>query len=201
MLDTEELKEPHLTLASRIASSSTRMVYMIGDLLDFTRSRLGGGIPIVRADMSMGKVVHDVVDEISAMHPGRTLQVDARGVQRGEWDAARISQVLTNLMVNSLEHGSDGTIVTVDISGNDEDVAIAIHNQGLAIPADQLSGIFNPMKAREKTGYAAASGPSGHLGLGLYIAERIVSAHNGKIEVESSAARGTTFTVHLPRRG
>ena len=45
MLDTNELKEPHLTLTSRIASSSTRMVHLVGDLLDFTRSRLGGGIP------------------------------------------------------------------------------------------------------------------------------------------------------------
>ena len=55
MLESQELTEPHLTLTSRIASSSTRMNHMVGALLDFTRSRLGGGIPIVRADMSMGE--------------------------------------------------------------------------------------------------------------------------------------------------
>jgi len=57
MLETKEVKEPHLTPTSQIASSSARMNHMIDALLDFTRSRLGGGIPIVRADMHMGKVV------------------------------------------------------------------------------------------------------------------------------------------------
>ncbi|MDP9204976.1 MAG: sensor histidine kinase [Gemmatimonadota bacterium] len=201
MLETQELTEPHLTLTSRIASSSTRMNHMVGALLDFTRSRLGGGIPIVRADMSMGKVVHDIVDEISAAHPLRTIQVDARGALRGEWDRARISQVLTNLIGNALEHDSDRTIVTVDVHGDDEEVTIAIHNRGAPIPTDQLNGIFNPMKCKETTGNAAVNGPSGNLGLGLYIADRIVNAHRGRIEVESSEERGTTFTVHLPRRG
>ncbi|MBW3629928.1 MAG: sensor histidine kinase, partial [Gemmatimonadetes bacterium] len=57
--------------------------------------------------------------------------------------------------------------------------------------------IFHPMKPRESTS-SAASGPSGSLGLGLYIAERIVHAHAGRIEVASDEG-GTTFTVHLPR--
>ncbi|MDQ3555163.1 MAG: sensor histidine kinase [Gemmatimonadota bacterium] len=202
MLDTKELKEPHLTLTSRIASSSTRMVHMVGDLLDFTRSRLGGGIPIVRADMNMGKVVHDIVDEIAAAHPLRTIQVDTRDQEhRGEWDPARISQMLTNLIGNALEHGSEGTVVTIEVRGDGDETTIAVHNRGSAIPPDRLNGIFNPMKAREPTGAAAASGPTGNLGLGLYIAERIVNAHKGRIEVESSEERGTTFTVHLPRGG
>lgn len=201
MLETEELKEPHLTLTSRIAKSSTRMVHMIGDLLDFTRGRLGGGIPVVRAEMNMGKVVHDVVDEIAAAHPLRSIEVDTRTEQRGEWDWARISQVLTNLLGNALQHGSDGTPVTVDLRGDEEEVTIAIHNCGPPIPADKLNGIFNPMKARDKTATAAASGPTGNLGLGLYIAERIVNAHNGRIEVDSSEERGTIFTIHLPRHG
>ena len=200
MLETKELKEPHLTLASQIASSSARMNHMIDALLDFTRSRLGGGIPIVRAEMNIGKVVRDVVDEIAAAHPLRTIQVDARGALQGEWDSARISQVLTNLIGNALEHGSDGTIVTVDVHDDDKEITIAIHNRGPAIPTDQLNGIFSSMKRKETTGNAAVNGPSGNLGLGLYIADRIVIAHKGRIEVESSEERGTTFTVHLPRR-
>lgn len=202
MLDTQELQEPSLTLTARIAASSTRMVHMVGDLLDFTRSRLGGGIPVVRADMSMARAVHDVVDELAAAHPDRTLQVDTRGAQRGEWDCARITQALTNLVGNALEHGSAGTAVRVDVRGSDDEITVAVHNRGAVIPAGQLNGIFNPMKPREAAaGSPAARGPAGNLGLGLYIAERIVNAHQGRIEVESSEERGTTFTVHLPRRG
>lgn len=199
MLDTEELKEPFLTLTARIASSATRMVHLVGDLLDFTRSRLGGGIPIVRAPMNMGKAVHDVVDEIAAAHPARTIRVDARGELRGEWDCARISQVLANLVGNALEHGSNGTEVKVDVADTAREVTIGVTNRGAAIPADRLNGIFNPMKPREATGNAPAGGPTANLGLGLYIAERIVNAHGGTIDVRSSEAGGTAFTVHLPR--
>ena len=201
MLETQELKEPSLTLTSRIASSSTRMMHMVGALLDFTRSRLGGGIPVEREPMNMGKVVHDVVEEICAAHPSRTIRIDARGEQDGEWDAARISQALTNLVVNALEHGSDGSLITVETHGEREEVTIAVHNHGPKIPSGRLNGIFNPMKPREAGDEAAAGGPQGNLGLGLYIADRIVSAHQGRIEVESTEEHGTTFIVHLPRRG
>jgi signal transduction histidine kinase len=198
MIDTEELQEPHLTLTSRIVSASTRMNHMVGALLDFTRSRLGGGIPVAPAAMNMGKVVHDVVDEISAAHPDRQIQTNARGSLNGHWDCARITQVLTNVIGNALEHGSDGTNVTIDVQGDDEQVTIAVHNRGPAIPEEQLDGIFNAMKRPSAT--TKKAGPSSNLGLGLYIADQIVRAHKGRIEVESSERQGTTFTIHLPRR-
>ena len=200
MLETGELDEPYRTLTQRIAGSSTRMVHLVGDLLDFTRSRLGGGIPVVRAAMNMGTAVHDVVDELAAARPPGTIQVNARGELRGEWDCARVSQVLANLIGNALEHGSEQAPVSVDVGGDESEVRIAVHNRGPAIPPDRLNGIFNPMKPREPAANASAGGPMGNLGLGLYIAERIVTAHRGRIDVESSESAGTTFTVHLPRR-
>lgn len=200
LIETQELREPALTLTSRIARSASRTVGMVGDLLDFTRSRLGGGIPIVRADATIGKVVHDVVDEIAAAHPGRTFEVETRGEQRGEWDCERISQALSNLVANAVQHGGEGNAITVIVEGGDEEVVISIHNRGTPIPPDQLNGIFNPLKSRDAVGNPAAAGAQGSLGLGLYIAERIVQAHGGTIQVESSEAQGTTFTVRLPRR-
>jgi signal transduction histidine kinase len=199
MLDTGELEEPHRTLTARIASSAKRTVGMVGDLLDFTRSRLGGGIPVTRAPMNLGKVVHDVVDEISLAHPGCVIRVDARDDQRGEWDCARITQALGNLIGNAVVHGSEGTTVSVEVQGDDTWATARVHNRGAPIASEQLDGIFNPMKVRAAPGRPRAQGPAGSLGLGLYIAERIVAAHDGRIEVESTEARGTTFTVYLPR--
>ena len=197
MLD--ELKEPHRTLTERIALSASRTVQMVGDLLDFTRGRLGGGIPVVRAKTDLGRIVRNVVDEIGAANPGRRVQVDTRREQRGEWDEARLSQALSNLIGNAMQHGAEGTTVTVEIRGEEDQVAVVVHNRGAAIPPNQLDGIFNPMKGRDPNRQAAGSSPTSSLGLGLYIADRIISAHDGRIEVESSEASGTTFTVHLPR--
>jgi len=197
MLDTNELKEPHLTLTGRIVSSAARMNRMIGDLLDFTRSRLGGGIPVERKPMSMESTVHEVVDELAAVYPDRVIEVQVSGPERGEWDCARISQALTNLVGNAIEHGAPGSVVHIAVGGDERELTVAVQNAGLPIPVDQLNGIFNPMKRREMTG----GGPSGNLGLGLFIAERIVSAHNGRISVESTPESGTTFTMHLPRAG
>ena len=199
MLEMRELREPNLTLTARIAKSAERMNRMVGDLLDFTRSRLGGIIPVVRRDMNLEKAVRDVAEEIAAAHPHRSITVQSRGDTRGEWDCARISQVMTNLTGNALEHGSTGTAVNIALEGDTDHVRIAIHNRGPAIPQRQLNGIFNPMKSQDSMKSGAASGPAGHLGLGLYIADRIVCAHKGRIHVASTEALGTTFTVHLPR--
>jgi len=199
MLELGELAEPNLTLTSRIVSSATRMEHLIGDLLDFTRSRLGGGIPITRAPLNMNKVVHDVVDEIVAAHPGRSVNVDARGSQQGEWDGARVSQVVANLVGNALEHGSERGEVSVRVGGDEKEVTIAVHNRGDAIPPEQLASIFNPMKGGDGSGTTATQKSRGNLGLGLYIADRIVNAHQGTIDVASSPSDGTTFTVHMPR--
>jgi signal transduction histidine kinase len=199
MMETGELPEPHLTLTSRIASSATRMNQMVGALLDFTRGRLGGGIPIERAPMNMGKLAHDVVNETSAAYPDRTIEVNARGSLSGEWDCNRMSQVLTNLTANAIEHGSSTAPVVVTVKGDDDEVTIAVRNEGPQIPIAQLNGIFNPMKQGRGKGTSSASGQAGSLGLGLYIAERIVTAHRGRIEVDSSAEM-TTFTVCLPRQ-
>ncbi|MEJ7810768.1 MAG: sensor histidine kinase [Gemmatimonadaceae bacterium] len=197
MLETGELAEPHLTLTTRIVRSSRRMNHMVGDLLDFTRSRLGSGVPIVRGDTDLAKVAAHAVEEIAAAEPESVLELHTSGDLLGEWDAARISQVLSNLLANAVQHGSTKTTISVTVQGEAEDVVLQVHNHGPAIPSSDLHGLFNPLK-RLKSGERAAPA-SGNLGLGLYIAERIVTAHGGSIEVQSSSDAGTTFTVRLPR--
>ncbi|HWJ23977.1 MAG TPA: HAMP domain-containing sensor histidine kinase [Gemmatimonadaceae bacterium] len=200
VLETGALEEPHRTLVARIAASAGRTIEMVGELLDFTRSRLGGGIPVVRAEVSLGRIVRDAVDEVRAAHPGHEIRIEADGEHRGRWDAARLAQALGNLIGNAVQHGGAGEPVQVAVWGEGEQVCVAVRNGGAAIPPDQLDGIFNPMKARRAPREAADRGPTGSLGLGLYIAERIVDAHGGHVAVESSEARGTTFTVYLPRQ-
>jgi signal transduction histidine kinase len=198
MLQTGELVEPHRTLTTRIVSSARRMNQMVGDLLDFTRSRLGSGLPIERQAMDIGKTTLDAVQEMTAAQPASVLQVDTTGDLRGEWDPGRVSQLLANLLGNAVQYGTPKSPIRVTAHGNADEVVLRVHNRGPEIPAAELPALFDPLK-RLGSGETPA-GPSSNLGLGLYIAERIVAAHGGSIVVESSNEAGTTFTVSLPRR-
>lgn len=200
MMDLNEQAEPYRTLTARIASSSRRMDRMVGDLLDLTRSRLGGGIPIERDWMNMEDVVREVAAELIAQHAERTIEVTTAGDLQGRWDRTRMSQVLTNLLGNALEHGASEAPVRVTLDGAGDDVTIAIHNDGVPIPSTLIPRIFDPMKRRHAMG-RRTTGTDSHLGLGLYIAAQIVAGHNGRIDVESPASGGATFTVRVPRNG
>jgi signal transduction histidine kinase len=195
MLEAGELQEPNLTLVSRIATSARRMNQMVADLLDFTRSRFGDSIPIVRAATDVRRILHDVVSEVAASHPSSTLQVETGGDLRGQWDDARLTQALTNLVTNAVHHGADKSPIKVAAHGERNEVVISVGNEGPVIPEQDLAQLFEAMKhargdsARDRR----------HLGLGLYIVDKIVAAHGGSIDVRSSNEEGTCFTVRLPR--
>ena len=197
MVNTKDLPEVALKRAFLILNSSQRMNALVGDLLDFTRSRLGRGIPIVRADVDIARVCRQTVEEFAALHPQRVVNFDATGEVQGQWDRARMTQAFSNVISNAVQHGSDKTPINVVVRGGADDVTVTVQNRGPVIPANELDKIFNPLYRIEGDKPVA---PRENLGLGLYITERIVAAHGGTIGVESSDEHGTTFTIHLPRR-
>jgi len=196
ILELNELAEPQKTLVARIESSERRMNEMVGDLLDFTRTRFGGDIPIARAEMDVTKMVRDVVSEVGARYPKSAVRVKARGELHGQWDCARLTQALTNLVTNAVQHGAAESPITVVAHGTADAVVISVQNEGPVISADDMGQIF---KAGERGENTNAPGDE-HLGLGLFIVDRIVAAHRGTIDVRSNSEEGTTFTVRLPRR-
>jgi signal transduction histidine kinase len=196
MLERGKLEEQDVGLATSTLRSARRMNSMVGDLLDLTRSRLGSGIPIARAEMDMDAVARQAVEEVAAASPKRVLQINTSGELHGSWDAPRIGQVLVNLLSNAVQYGDTDKPVTATVRGEAKEVVLTVHNCGPAIPISQIARLFDPVK-RLKDGEAASS--NGNLGLGLYIAERIVSAHGGTIQVTSSEKDGTVFTLRLPR--
>lgn len=187
----------HAKTAARILNAGTRMDALISDLVDFTRSRLGSGIPIVRAHMDLATTCRQTVDEITAYYPGRTVNLEAAGELWGEWDAGRMGQLLSNLLGNAFQHGSARTSVEVRVSGDPDSVVLTVHNQGGLIPTANLRTIFDPFKQGDPATSKAKDSRS--VGLGLYIVDAIVVAHGGAIAVTSNE-QGTTFTVTLPRK-
>jgi signal transduction histidine kinase len=185
-------------LARRIVSTGERMHHLVIDLLDFTRTRLGGRIPITRRSADLEHTVRTVANEFVTAHPTRDVRVDVAGDLHGQWDDQRVGQAVGNLLGNAVHHGSENTPIKVTARGDDTEVAIAVHNEGPAIPKEKQAHIFDPLGGVSRRGEPAKRDRQ-HLGLGLFITKAIVAAHNGRIEVDSSTDAGTEFTMHLPR--
>ncbi|WP_437958489.1 ATP-binding protein [Sorangium sp. So ce119] len=185
--------------AERIAASARRMARTIDDLLDLTRSRCGAnGIPIAPRPEDLHALCKSAIDELRAAHPGVPIRLDLEGSGAGRWDAERVAQMVTNLAQNAVDHADPGSAVGVTVRPRGSDLLIEVHNDGPAIAPELLETLFDPFH-EAPAGGRTSTGRG--LGLGLFIAQQIARAHGGEIAVESTAARGTTFTARLPRTG
>jgi PAS domain S-box-containing protein len=180
----------------RIETSAARMGTMISDILDLTRARLSGGIPLALAPTRLGAVCRQVVEELTAGHPGRCIAYEEEDGGEGCWDAERLAQVVSNLVGNALEHGPVEAPVLLRTWREGDWQALEVNNAGPPIPQHQLATLFGPFRQGDTPrGERKRNG----LGLGLFIVKEIVQAHGGRVTVRSSAEEGTTFTVLLPR--
>lgn len=185
-------------MAQQISSCAAAMGGMIGDLLDFTSSSVGAGMPLSPASMDLKSLCREVADEIRAANPTRALNFQAQGEFAGEWDAARLRQVVSNLLANAIQHGVGSSPVDVSLEADASEVRLVVRNGGPPIPPDALPTIFDPL-VRGSSAQIQKQRRPGSIGLGLYIAREIVTAHGGVIDVKSSTDAGTVFTVRLPR--
>jgi len=199
LLQSEETSDKARKSAARILRSTAKMTQMIGDLLDLTRTRFGKSIPIELKALNIGEVCGAAVDEMQAGHPDWVIRYSTMGNLDGRWDEGRVGQLVSNLVANACRHGKEASPVTVAVSDSDEQVVIAVHNEGDPIPDSAIGMLFEPLvQGARKKANGQETAQDG-LGLGLYIVKQIASAHGGQVDVKSSAAEGTTFTVRLPR--
>ena len=182
--------------ADRITAGVSTMARMIGDLLDYTRTRLGAGMPVSLAPMDLVDLGRELYEEFAA-NPGSDIRFRAEDTVTGEWDADRLRQAISNLLGNAIQHGDPALPVILAIEAEGDDVVIRVCNGGPPIAAENLPGIFDPL--------VRGSGPqrgrkrAGSIGLGLYIAREVALSHGGQIGVTSSLEDGTVFWIRLPR--
>ena len=183
----------------RMRSSAGRMGRIINDLLSYTRTRLGGGIPIERKPADLGEITRKVCEELATANPDGALERTAEGDLAGDWDPDRLEQVFSNLVSNALDHGEPGAPVKVAVRDTGAWLQAEVRNRG-AIPPEVLERAFEPFRRGPECGSRKSSG----LGLGLYIARVIVQGHGGEIAIRCEGegeARETVLAVRLPRRG
>lgn len=178
---------------SRLGASAARMTGIIRDLLDFSRVRREGTIPLERVELDLADLVRRAIAELRAVHPERDVVLEVPAEAPGVGDPERLTQVVSNLVGNAIQHSPAGSRIRVKVEAIPEALLFRVHNVGPPIPAALLPDIFEPFRRG-----AAAPGATGSVGLGLFIVRELVRAHGGTVEVTSSGAAGTTFTVRLP---
>jgi signal transduction histidine kinase len=175
-----------------ICSSADRMRRMVDQLLDMTRARRARGIPIEPdAETDLADLARRAADEIATANAEVDIAIDAPEQVVGTWDPDRLMQAVSNLVGNAVVHGRGR--VTVRVGKQQGSAILEVHNAGPAVPEDVRERLFEPFYGATHPGTERRG-----LGLGLFITDRIVEAHGGRIEVQSTDADGTTFTVLLP---
>jgi PAS domain S-box-containing protein len=195
LLHMDELSERASKVVTRLHAAAERSSRMIRDLLDFTQARLGHGLSVVRRAGDLYKLTSIALEEVQMAYSDRTIELTRAGNTLGFFDADRMSQVIFNLLTNALNYSDPDTPVLVRVAGQGDAVMLSVHNEGVPISHAQLSRIFEPMqRASDQIDFRTRS-----VGLGLYIVDALVKAHEGTVQVSSDSEAGTTFTVRLPR--
>jgi len=181
--------------AERMQRSVHRMSRMVDQLLDYTRARSGGGIPVVLVPADLFAVCREAVQELEQANIGRRFDLLLSGDGDGEWDLDRMSQVFSNLLGNAVAYGRPDQPIRVTLRGGPTAIHGEVLSFGAPIPPPVLPHIFHPFRRANDLKSTSTSG----LGLGLFITREIVRAHGGTISVASSAADGTSFVFEIPR--
>lgn len=193
-----ELPPDAIRSLDRIESESIRMTALVEDLLELARLDEGQGI--ARDEVELVRLVTDAVGDAYAAAPDHEWEVVApEPPLTVEGDAARLHQVVVNLLANAHRHTPAGTAITVTLAADGDDVVLTVADDGPGIPEELQPRLFERF-ARGDASRARDVGVSatGSTGLGLAIVAAVVAAHDGEIAVVS-APGDTRVTVRLPR--
>jgi PAS domain S-box-containing protein len=190
-------EEARATFLHYIASESERLTAIVDRLLSVAQLDTGD-IAVQLAETDVGAVVSEAVRtaEVADGEDGHRFVVDIdEGSLAAEADRDKLSQVLAHLLDNAIRYSPAGGTVTVAARRRDDAVEVSVEDEGVGIPHAEHERIFRKFYR----GDAAASGAvgAGATGLGLFLAEGLVSAMGGRIRVDSSEGRGSTFVLEL----
>ncbi|WP_322919237.1 sensor histidine kinase [Nocardioides renjunii] len=186
-----DVEQRRAEVVSRIDSEADRMSGIVEDLL--LLARLDQQPELVKERVDLVEIAHDVLTAARAGHPERRLDLKVEGPVEVEGDPGRLQQVVANLVTNAIAHTPSAIVVAA--ATTDGVAVLEVRDDGPGMPAEVQHRIFDRFY-RADVGRSRRSGGSG---LGLSIVRALVEAHGGSLECVSSVARGSTFTVTLPR--
>jgi signal transduction histidine kinase len=184
--------EKAATYAGRALTQTRRLATLIERLLDVSRIQ-SGQLELDLEVVDLEEVVRQAVEVAQVLPKAPPIVVtSAPGRLRVRADAGRLEQVFLNLLANAMEHAPQSATIDVRVETSGQSAEVSVRDHGPGVAADDLRKMFEP--------YTRLGHPhrAQGLGLGLYLAREIVTAHGGEIEATSRMGRGTVMTVRLP---
>ncbi len=176
----------------RLKASAERMNRLVDELVDFSKGRAGAAMTVHMAPHSdLAGCLESIVDEFRVVHGARELTSSWQFDDVILCDAARIQQVLSNLLGNAIAYGQADAPIVVEGATRHGEAVLTVSNWGDPIPPDTLDRIFDPY-------FQGPESADTSMGLGLSICRQIAHAHGGELSVVSSIGEGTRFTVAFP---
>ena len=189
-LTSDETKE----YLRSIDNSTDRLAKLVDNLLDTSRLE-AGLLNLEKMPVSMNQLIQGVAAEASIRDSQHHILVmKGKKLPKANIDAKRIRQVLDNLIDNATKYSPPNTEIMISAEQSGNELLISVTDQGPGIPTEELSNIFDRMYRIEQRVYSGANG----MGLGLYICQRLVAAHGGRIWAESTIGQGSTIKFTLP---
>ncbi|HEX5417722.1 MAG TPA: ATP-binding protein [Chloroflexota bacterium] len=192
--DVEWDQETQREFLQIIDEESDRLRGLIDDLLQMSEIE-AGVLRVHKQPVKIPRLAQKVAKTVRPHARGHTISTSAApDVPETMADPRRIEQVLHNLIVNAIKYSSDGTSVTVRVEARGSDVVVMVKDQGIGIPAEHLTQVFDRFYRVDGT----LTRQTGGSGLGLPICRGLVEAHGGKIWVESEIGKGSVFFFTIP---
>ncbi len=192
-LKPEALPERAPQVVSKIRENAGRMKQLVEELLEVTTMQ-EEGIRILRRQVDLEQTVRTHA-ELVHRDPDHPLTIDVEGeLPMIPCDSDRLGRVVENLVGNAVKYSPEGGPIRIMLSTADDEVLVAIRDEGIGIAPEDVPRLFD----RFTQGDMSSTRSFGGVGIGLFVADQIVHAHGGRIEVASVPGKGSTFTVHLP---
>lgn len=180
----------------RMDAQLDRLSSLISDLLDL--SRMQSGKMALRVEpFCLDALIDETVENMQAVTSTHRLLVEGRTNRYLLGDKDRLGQVVVNLLSNAIKYSPDADIVLVQLSQDGEQAIVNVQDFGIGIDKSHHESLFE----RFYQVTDPSKKPSSGLGIGLHISKEIVERHHGRIWVESSKGKGSTFFVALPVSG
>lgn len=197
-IEDPEVAKSFLAVAQ---DETTRMIHMINDLLELSRMD-SGTMKLETEYVNVGELFNYILNRFDMIianddKPEKYYTIKREITNSQIWvelDTSKFTQVVDNIMNNAIKYSPDGGVITARMIDRKTEVVLSITDQGLGIPKKDLGHIFDRFFRVDK----ARSRAQGGTGLGLAISKEIIERFGGKIWVESSEGKGSTFSISLP---